>query len=693
MAYTLSGTWYAVLSGQGTIYTSTVNGQTVSYSGAVVFKGATLTVTSGAVVSAISAVSTQISIASGGILQGSIMSSGGVTIASGGKSISNSYNGGADVTTRYEAYISAGGASYSDTFNGVGTINANEVDSFDVGSGAILQDATMGSGSYVAISDGAQVTGLTIESTVAFVDLGASYGSVPLSAPPPPSYTRMISGTWSAVLNGGQTYYQSGTNSFLQPTGGVCLTGGALYVQSGATVDHVLVQSGQVFVSNGASMRNSTTESGVDTVIRDGGVSTSNVYRGTISGAAGSLSQEDYFVSLNGIFNRIDGTAQDAHIGTQTEAGSLYIASGGNLINPTVAGGRSSVTVQGGMDPSCFLPGALIETVNGYGAVETLRAGDLIAIYDSGERQLAPILSVSRHTHHAHGHKNAADLAGFPVRILADAFAPGVPFQDLLVTGEHCFVFDHALVPVRMLINGGTIRYETEMPSYDYYHVVCAGHHLIQANGTMTETYLDATTVSRVETMPAGRPVDTTRHFVEPLHRALRARAGIMGVGCAPLPEISGTRAQLPCLVTGAGTLIHPLRRAGNRVIFSLPSGLSSAYLRVRAALPSQVFGPFIDDRRLLGVSIGEMNVFHTRGQRAITSHLTCHELTGWHGLGEAASRWTTDLAYLPDLAPAASLQGGLDDVGPSLLSIEILDEGPSVHLLAEDGDAARLVG
>ncbi|WP_202208907.1 Hint domain-containing protein, partial [Gluconobacter sp. Gdi] len=57
------------------------------------------------------------------------------------------------------------------------------------------------------------------------------------------------------------------------------------------------------------------------------------------------------------------------------------------------------------------------------------------------------------------------------VRIREGALAEGVPSRDLLLTQEHCMVFEGKLVPARMLVNGASILIDRTINSYTYYHV------------------------------------------------------------------------------------------------------------------------------------------------------------------------------------------------------------------------------
>ena len=117
----------------------------------------------------------------------------------------------------------------------------------------------------------------------------------------------------------------------------------------------------------------------------------------------------------------------------------------------------------------------------------------------------------------------------FPVRIRAGAFADGSPTRDLLVTHEHCILTEAGLIPVRMLVNGGSILVDRAIPRYDFFHVELAAHGILLAEGLATESYLDTGNrglfggggagVRRDPVMAA--PLAVARALVEPVWRRL----------------------------------------------------------------------------------------------------------------------------------------------------------------------------
>ena len=58
-----------------------------------------------------------------------------------------------------------------------------------------------------------------------------------------------------------------------------------------------------------------------------------------------------------------------------------------------------------------------------------------------------------------------------PVRVDKDAVAPGVPHRDVVLSPDHAVHLDGALMPVRYLCNGATIRQEPCANSVTYFHV------------------------------------------------------------------------------------------------------------------------------------------------------------------------------------------------------------------------------
>jgi hypothetical protein len=77
-----------------------------------------------------------------------------------------------------------------------------------------------------------------------------------------------------------------------------------------------------------------------------------------------------------------------------------------------------------------------------------------------------------------------------PVRISANAFAQAVPERDLWLSPDHAVFVNGMLVPVKLLINGGSIT-QSKLGNVVYHHVELPEHAVILAEGLTVESYLD----------------------------------------------------------------------------------------------------------------------------------------------------------------------------------------------------------
>jgi hypothetical protein len=320
--------------------------------------------------------------------------------------------------------------------------------------------------------------------------------------------------------------------------------------------------------------------------------------------------------------------------GTPAAAGS-YDASvivPGSLVLSAAANGDLLVT------PQCFLPGTLLATPNGEIAVEALLPGMTVAIREGGVTQASTVRRVIRRSMDAAKHGNALDA--YPVRIRAGAFGDGLPQRDLLLTGEHCVLTEGGLVPVRMLVNGGTILRDLRRPCYDHYHVDLGEHAILVAEGLETESHYGEDDTAERGTRAAPLTVD--RATVEPIWRRLAARATRLGFPPAPFPAVEDDPDLH--LVGPDGSRIVAAGWDGDRATFPLPLGVGAVRIASRAARPDRTLGPFVDDRRMLGVKIGAIELQTSRRQRPI---LLSDNLPGWHA-PEWDGRWTNGYALLP---------------------------------------------
>lgn len=332
---------------------------------------------------------------------------------------------------------------------------------------------------------------------------------------------------------------------------------------------------------------------------------------------------------------------------------------------------------------ACFLSGSMIRTTNGEVAVEDVRIGDEVIAFDwrNNTDIVRPVVWVGKaHVNVRHG--LADDEAGWPVRILKDAIADGVPYKDMLITAEHCLFFDGKFVPVRMLVNGISIFYDKSITSYDYYHVETDRHSVITADGMLTESYLDTGNrrafhqegaVIRLRNArhnwedDAGAPLCVDRAFVEPLFHKLAARNS-----CSTSKAISAALIHDPDLhlITESGITLRPLRQDGQHYSFMLPTNTKYVRIISRANRPTDVIGPFMDDRRLMGVAVGDIRLLSAKQQYQITSHLQAEKPDGWHNTEWTDCAWTNGNALLP-------LEDHLSCANIGILSIILRAAGP----------------
>lgn len=314
---------------------------------------------------------------------------------------------------------------------------------------------------------------------------------------------------------------------------------------------------------------------------------------------------------------------------------------------------------------TCFLPGSMIRTTTGEVPVENITLGTQLVAFDwkTGREITRPVVWVGK-AHSRVRPELPHDEAGYPVRVLKNAIADGVPYKDMLITPEHCLFFDGQFVPVRMLVNGKSIFYDTSITSYDYYHVETEEHSVITADGMLTESYLDTGNRStfrqdgkvaalraagaRSWEADAAAPLCVGRNFVEALFRTLEARGNLVENCQKPAASVTMTHDADLHLVMKNGAVIRPIRHDGQNYSFMIPAGAESVRIVSRASRPSDVIGPFVDDRRYLGVAVSAVHFLSSKTQNQITTYLEGTALDGWYENSQTGSIWTNGNALLP---------------------------------------------
>ncbi|WP_212751931.1 Hint domain-containing protein [Roseovarius arcticus] len=146
--------------------------------------------------------------------------------------------------------------------------------------------------------------------------------------------------------------------------------------------------------------------------------------------------------------------------------------------------------------PPCFTAGTQIDTPSGAVQIETLSAGDLVKTADHGAQQIRWI---------GRTYLPAAVLASHPefrpIRIMRDAFGPGLPYRDTALSPQHRILIsdwramlffgeDEVLVPAHKLANDASIRPNHTAIGVTYYHLAFDRHEVIWGDGLLSESYL-----------------------------------------------------------------------------------------------------------------------------------------------------------------------------------------------------------
>jgi hypothetical protein len=258
----------------------------------------------------------------------------------------------------------------------------------------------------------------------------------------------------------------------------------------------------------------------------------------------------------------------------------------------------------------CFVTGTRIETASGEVPVEMLRPGDVVR---TARARLAPVKWVGQRSVALARHPALGGAT--PVRILTNAFAPGVPRRDLLLSADHAVLVGDVLIPAHRLINGATIRAEAGRAAVTYVHVELDRHDLLLAEGLAAESYLDTGNRGQFDRECGVRPLfpDAT---AEPLQAALAAYAAH---GCAPLARAGEDvqRAHWRLLMRACGlgwrltdeadlvlttdTAAMPLtpNPHADGLEFHLPAGTRAVRLSTRSFVPQHLDVAREDSRRL----------------------------------------------------------------------------------------------
>jgi len=141
----------------------------------------------------------------------------------------------------------------------------------------------------------------------------------------------------------------------------------------------------------------------------------------------------------------------------------------------------------GGSGGNCFAAGTLVRTRDGYRPVETLAAGDEVAVRSGG---FAPIRAMVSHTLNRVAGTWDGNPDNLPVVIRRGALGENAPSADLCVTALHAVYVDGFLMNAGDLVNGTSISFKAAdgQDSLDFFNIELDGHEILDVQGASFES-------------------------------------------------------------------------------------------------------------------------------------------------------------------------------------------------------------
>ncbi len=339
----------------------------------------------------------------------------------------------------------------------------------------------------------------------------------------------------------------------------------------------------------------------------------------------------------------------------------------GQLVNPTMAM-NSNYTIEyspGKFNASqpCYLAGTLIETTNGLKTIEKIEVGDLIYTYKGTIKIPKPVIWIGSGYHNVQANQ-PDDIAGYAIHIIKNALADYVPYKDMFITPEHCLYIDGKFIPARMLVNNHSIYYDYSKSKYTYYHLELEEHGVINADGALSESFLNTNNhqnfynpkkVIKLKektknwAQDAAAALVTKQEIVKPIYDYLKQRALQLNLQTITEEQKTTNFSNL-YIITDKGKVIFPkcCKTQFGNYIFVLSNPVHYIYIVSNSSRPSDIIGPYVDDRRNLGVLIESITLFDQKNNHSITTHLEAKQLSGWHDQENESFRWTNGYALLP---------------------------------------------
>lgn len=600
-----------------------------------------------------------------------------------------------------------------------GTVNFNVGNaSFSGGTDRINSNFTaignINIGTTLTIDSGGNLK--TIAGTAAALNINSSSGNLNLNGGTVnlPTGGGTISITNSAVLFGFGT-----VNGALAGNGTVEASGGTLDLKNALTVSTLTYEVASVASSDLQIDAGVSTTSEIITFLGTGSGAHGEVALGSDTTFHGTISQLTVGTANMGptttFIDIVGNSTVRATVGFQGTgaAGTIMLSDGSTLTLANIkdsSGNPYSGTwyadaITSGSDTEiflatvpCYAAGTLILAERGEVAVENLAEGERIVTLADGVPVLKAVTWIGRRRLDLTAHPRPETV--MPVRIAAGAIADGMPRRDLVVSPDHAIFIDGLLIQARQLVNGTTVRQESDWTAVEYFHVELDRHAIMVAEGLPAESYLRSAIHTGFfqngsdplrlhpdlldnEGLPervAGScvPFAWDEPRVMPVWHRLADRAAALGRPVA-LPQ---TTMDPALRLAAKGRQVKPIYGEDGLYIFPVPRGAEAVHILSRSATPTES-RPWLEDRRMLGVRITRLVLRSTGQVRDIPlDHPALTE--GWWDIerdGGALRRWTGGDARLP-LPP-------ID--GPAML--EIHASGEMRYAVAEAAEAPAETG
>jgi Hint domain len=303
-------------------------------------------------------------------------------------------------------------------------------------------------------------------------------------------------------LSGTALFSGNGTlKGSINGAGTVSAIGGTLTLQDAVGVTNLVVGAGTTLALTTASSIGVTSLTFTNVSGQTDTFQAVGIYQGSLHiGAIAGFAQGDYIdVKQFAAGDKVSYSGSTVTISAANGGGSqTYTFAAGTNVAQIIAassttglsgGAIKQVLVNGALVDQlsfCLMLGTLVRTPEGEAPVETLQRGTLVLTADGEAKQVVWLGRQTIDSRFADPDRN------WPIRIVAGALAENVPCRDLLVSPDHALLVGGILIQAGALVNGTSIRRESQIPEkFVYYHVELDDHSLILAENVPAETFVD----------------------------------------------------------------------------------------------------------------------------------------------------------------------------------------------------------